>query len=108
VARARRHWMREQGMFDPARLVFIDETCTHTKMVRLCGRSPRGERLIGYAPHGHRKTITFVAGLRQDFESEICLEAVALWLPTIVADSEVKLDPSGCNLGPREFPITGQ
>ena len=64
VARARRRWMREQGMFDPAKLVFIDETCTNTKMVRLCGRSPRGERLIGYAPHGHWKTITFVAGLR--------------------------------------------
>jgi hypothetical protein len=26
VARARERWMREQGMFDPARLVFIDET----------------------------------------------------------------------------------
>ncbi len=34
-------------------------------MVRPNGRSPRGERLIGYAPEGHRKTITFVAGLRQ-------------------------------------------
>src|SRR4029077_10220326 len=65
VARSRRRWMREQGMFDPARLVFIDETCTSTAMVRLRGRSPRGERLVGYAPHGHRKTITFVAGLRQ-------------------------------------------
>src|SRR3954470_23236306 len=30
VARARRRWMREQGMFDPARLVFIDETSTNT------------------------------------------------------------------------------
>jgi hypothetical protein len=27
--------MREQRMFDPARLVFIDETCTNTAMVRL-------------------------------------------------------------------------
>ena len=35
VARARRRWMREQGMFDPARLVFIDETSTSTNMVRL-------------------------------------------------------------------------
>jgi hypothetical protein len=35
-------------MFDPARLVFIDETCTNTSMVRLRGRCPRGERLIGY------------------------------------------------------------
>src|SRR5882672_1993547 len=26
VARARRRWVREQGMLDPARLVFIDET----------------------------------------------------------------------------------
>src|SRR5262249_6102333 len=53
VARARRRWMREQGMFDPARLVFIDETCTNTALVRLCGRAPHGERLVGYAPHGH-------------------------------------------------------
>jgi transposase len=51
-------------MFDPARLVFIDETCTNTAMVRLRGRCPRAERLIGYAPHGHWKMITFVAGLR--------------------------------------------
>ena len=57
--------MREQGLFDPARLVFIDETCTNTAMVRLRGRAPRGERLVGYAPHGHWKTITFVGGLRQ-------------------------------------------
>jgi transposase len=31
----------------------------------LRGRAPRGERLVGYAPHGHWKTITFVGGLRQ-------------------------------------------
>ena len=52
-------------MFDPARLVFIDDTCPNTAMVRLRGRAPRGERLVGYAPHGHWKTITFVGGLRQ-------------------------------------------
>jgi transposase len=57
--------MREQGMFDPARLVFIDETCTNTAMVRLRGRAPRGARLVDYAPQGHWKTITFVGGLRQ-------------------------------------------
>jgi transposase len=65
VARARRRWMREQGLFDPARLVFLDETSTNTAMVRLRGRCRRGERLVDYAPHGHWKTITFVAGLRQ-------------------------------------------
>jgi transposase len=57
--------MREQGLFDPARLVFLDETSSNTAMVRLRGRCRRGERLVDYAPHGHWKTITFVAGLRQ-------------------------------------------
>ena len=66
MARARRRWMREQGMFDPARLVFIDETSANTKMVRLYGRCARGERLVGHVPQGHWKTITFVAALRRD------------------------------------------
>ena len=46
--------------------MFIDETAASTKMVRLNGRCPRGVRLIGHAPHGHWKTISFVAGLRND------------------------------------------
>ena len=58
--------MREQGMFDPARLVFIDETAANTKMVRLYGRCPRGQRLIDRVPQGHWKTITFVAALRRN------------------------------------------
>src|ERR1022692_1617780 len=65
VARARRRWMREQGMFDPARLVCIDETAANTKMVRLYGRCARGERLVGHVPQGHWKTIPFVAALRR-------------------------------------------
>jgi hypothetical protein len=31
--------------------------------LRLRCRSPRRKRLVGYAPHGHRKIITFVAWL---------------------------------------------
>ena len=58
--------MREQGMFDPARLVFIDETAVSTNMVRLRGRAPRGVRLIGDVPLGEWKTITFVAALRHN------------------------------------------
>ena len=53
-------------MFDPAHLVFVDETAANTKMVRLSGRCPRGERLIGRVPQGHWKTITFVAALRRN------------------------------------------
>jgi transposase len=58
--------MREQGLFDPARLVFIDETSANTKMVRLHGRCARGERLVDHVPQGHWKTITFVAALRRN------------------------------------------
>jgi transposase len=65
VARARRRWIRDQGMFDAERLVFIDETSTNTAMVRLRGRAPRGERLVDYAPHGAWKTVAFVGGLPQ-------------------------------------------
>lgn len=53
-------------MLDPARLVFIDETAVSTNMVRFWGRSPRGVELIGRAPHGDWKTITFVAALRHN------------------------------------------
>jgi len=66
VVRARRRWMREQGLFDPAHLVFIDETATSTKMARLYGRSERGERVIDHVPQGKWETVTFVAGLRHD------------------------------------------
>ena len=52
-------------MLDSTRLVFIDETAANTKMARLSGRCPRGERLVGRVPHGHWKTITFVAAMRQ-------------------------------------------
>jgi len=50
VARARRRWMREQSTFDPAHLVFVEETAANTKMVRLSGRCRRGKRLIGRVP----------------------------------------------------------
>jgi hypothetical protein len=53
-------------MLSSTRLVFIDETAANTKMVRLSGRCPRGQRLVGCVPQGHWKTLTFVAGLRRN------------------------------------------
>jgi transposase len=44
--------------------VFIDETGASTKMARMRGRAPRGERLRASVPHGHWKTTTFVGALR--------------------------------------------
>jgi hypothetical protein len=64
VARARRRWVREQGLLDPAHLVFVDETAVTTNMVRLKGWSPRGQRLIGHVPMGHWETVTLIAGFR--------------------------------------------
>jgi transposase len=66
VAKARADWQGQQGTFDPARLVFLDETWTTTNMARRFGRSPKGQRVIGAVPQGHWQTSTFVAGLRQD------------------------------------------
>jgi hypothetical protein len=55
-----------QRSLDPAKLVFIDETSAATNMARRYGRARRGERVLAAVPYGHRKTTTFVAGLRQD------------------------------------------
>jgi len=47
-------------------LIFLDESGVNTKMARLYGRAPRGQRLVAPIPHGHWKTMTFVAALRHD------------------------------------------
>jgi transposase len=47
-------------------LIFIDETWAKTYMTRTHGRCAIGQRLVAKVPHGHRKTLTFVAGLRCD------------------------------------------
>jgi len=66
VAQAREQWRIDRKSLDPTKLVFIDETGASTKMARLYGRAKRGRRVIGRIPWGHWKTVTFVAGLRQD------------------------------------------
>jgi transposase len=37
-----------------------------TNMAPLRGWGPRGQRLLAYVPHGHWKTLTFIAALRVD------------------------------------------
>jgi transposase len=66
VAYRRQRWRRHQGRIDPKRLVFVDETSAKTNMTRSHGRAPRGQRLVGRVPHGHWKTMTFLAALRSD------------------------------------------
>src|ERR1700753_1219449 len=63
VAARRQAWFDTQPDLDPEKLVFIDETAASTKMDRLRGRAPRGQRCRAPIPHGHWKTITIVGAL---------------------------------------------
>lgn len=60
-------------MIDPSRLVFIDETWTKTNMAPLRGWGEKGERLQAFVPHGHWKTMTFLAALRNDGITAPCV-----------------------------------
>lgn len=42
-------------------------------MTRRNGRAPKGQRLLGFAPHGHWKTTTFIAALRHDHITAPCV-----------------------------------
>jgi transposase len=57
-------WLEGQEELDPDRLVFVDESWASTNMTRRHGRCRRGERLRMSVPHGHWKTTTVIAGLR--------------------------------------------
>src|ERR1700720_4420009 len=51
---------------EPQRVLFLDRTGTTTKIPRLRGPRPKGERAGGKAPFGQFMTQTFGAGLRCD------------------------------------------
>src|SRR3546814_14349680 len=55
-----------QPLLANKRLIFLDETGVTTHMIRRYGRAPRGQRVRGYAPAGHWKITTFIAGLAPD------------------------------------------
>src|SRR3546814_10059296 len=66
-------WSSDVCSSDLKRLVFIDETWAKTNMAPLRGWAPRGQRLIGKAPHGRWRTLTFLAALRHDRIEAPCL-----------------------------------
>ncbi len=73
MARRRARWKRHQGKLDPARIVFIDETWAKTNMIRSHGWNRRGRPLNAKAPHGHWRTMTFIAALRYDRITAPCV-----------------------------------
>ncbi len=54
-------------------MVFIDETWTKTNMAPLRGWGTKGKRHVARVPHGHWKTLTFLAALRCDSITAPCL-----------------------------------
>ncbi len=73
VARKRRRWKSFMGQLNPKQLVFIDEIWIKTSMAPLRGWGKKGQRLRGFAPHGHWNTMTFIAALRCDGLTAPCV-----------------------------------
>jgi transposase len=111
VARLRTRWKTHQGKLDPTRLVFIDETWVKTNMTRQRGWCARGRPLLAKVPHGHWKTLTFLAGLRHDrivaplvLDGPINGVAFTAWVeqslaPTLAPGDVVILDNLGSHKG---------
>jgi hypothetical protein len=57
--------MREHGVLEPARSVFIDGTCAAPRRTAYEAAVPSG-RLVGYEPHGHRQEHHFRGGAAPD------------------------------------------
>jgi transposase len=87
-----------------SKIVVIDESAANTKMTRLCGRCPAGERLVSKVPHGYWKVLTMIAamttrgvltGVTVDgaTDGEVFLEFVTQALvPTLTAGDVVVMD----------------
>ena len=56
-------WRLDASTLNPADLVFVDETSTHTAMTRRRARAPRGERAVGRTPRNHGPNVTLLATL---------------------------------------------
>ena len=96
---------------DATRLVFIDETWVKTNMAPIRGWCRRGKRLIGKAPHGHWRTLTFIAALRIDrieapcvFDGPINGESFLAYVeqvlvPTLRTGDAVVIDNLGSHKG---------
>ena len=104
-------WKTHQRSIDPKRLAFIDETWVKTNMAPLRGWGPRGQRLEARVPHGHWKTLTFIAALRHNridapwvidrpINGDIFTTYVTeVLVPTLAAGDVVILDNLGSHKG---------
>jgi transposase len=104
VVEQRSQWHERLAAVPSARLVFVDESGANTKMTRLYGRAPVGERRVAHVPHGHYQTSTLIAAVRLRgpcapwlFEGAMDGEMFLAWVrqglvPTLQLDDWVILD----------------
>jgi transposase len=97
-------------------MVFVDETWIKTNMAPLRGWGQRGKRLVGHAPYGHWRTMTFVAALSIEtlqapciFDGPINATCFKAWVdqflvPTLQPGQIVIMD----NLGSHKSPAIKQ
>ena len=98
---------------DPDRLVFVDESWASTNMARRHGRCRRGDRLRMSVPHGHWKTTTLIAGLRNSgivapfvIDRPVNRAVFEAWVehvlvPTLRTGDVVVMDNLASHKGPR-------
>jgi hypothetical protein len=60
IARRRRRWRSWQASLDPRRLVFIRRDLDQDQHGPAARWGPKGNRLRGFAPYGHWRTLTFL------------------------------------------------
>ena len=65
VVGQREAWLASQELIDPAKVVFIHETCAKADMTRTYGRSKFGTRALERTPWGRWQMTTFLGGCRE-------------------------------------------
>lgn len=101
---ARAAWRQEVALFNPEKLVFIDEAGTHTAMARGYARAPRGQRAHGSVPRNRGGNLTLLAALSKErlqaewvIEGSVDGDVFVTWLervllPTLTLGQIVVMD----------------
>jgi transposase len=90
----RRVWHAIVRKLDAQRLVFVDESATHTSLTPLYARAPQGQRAYGAVPRNHGKNTTLVAALSLEGISAAMTVEGALDTPAFEAYVEHILAPT--------------
>lgn len=91
---ARAAWREEVASLDPAQVVFVDETSTHTSLCRRYARAPRGVRAHGSVPRNHGGNVTLLACLTPEGIGPSVTLPGAVDGPAFLADITQVLVPS--------------